>query len=53
MTPYRQYYAFDLIPAYWEELSKHIDAGRMVLLDMVKDKQVSGSSTVCIELRFI
>lgn len=38
ITPYRQYYAFDLIPAYWEELTKHIDAGRMILLDMVKDE---------------
>lgn len=22
MTPYRHYYAFDLVPSYWEELSK-------------------------------
>lgn len=36
MTPYRQYYAFDLIPTYWDELSKHADTGRLVLLDMVK-----------------
>ena len=36
MTPYRQYYAFDLIPTYWKELSKHADKGRLVLLDMVK-----------------
>ncbi len=36
MTPYRQYYAFDLAPTYWEELSKRMDNGRIVLLDMVK-----------------
>ena len=36
MTPYRQYYAFDLIPAYWVELSKRTDSGRLILLDMVK-----------------
>lgn len=36
MTPYRQYYAFDLIPTYWCELSKRAESGRLVLLDMVK-----------------
>lgn len=36
MAPYRQYYAFDLVPTYWDELSKHTDTGRIVLLDMVK-----------------
>lgn len=36
MAPYRQYYAFDLIPAYWDELSKRTESGRLVLLDMVK-----------------
>ena len=38
MTPYRRYYAFDLVPTYWEELSKHMGTGRMILLDMVKDE---------------
>ncbi len=38
MTPYRQYYAFDLIPTYWDELSKQAESGRLVLLDMVKDE---------------
>lgn len=38
IAPYRQYYAFDLVPAYWDELSKHADTGRIVLLDMVKDE---------------
>lgn len=36
MTPYRQYYAFDLVPTYWKELSKCMDTGKIVLLDMVK-----------------
>ena len=36
MTPYRQYYAFDLVPAYWEEISKCTSSGRLVLLDIVK-----------------
>ena len=36
MTPYRFYYAFDLVPAYWDALIKHIKTGRIVVLDMVK-----------------
>lgn len=36
VAPYRQYYAFDLVPTYWDELSKKADKGRIVLLDMVK-----------------
>ena len=37
MTPYRQYYAFDLVPAYWEEISKCTSSGRLVLLDDLAD----------------
>ena len=36
MTPYRQYYAFDLDPAYWEKISKCTNFGRLILLDLVK-----------------
>lgn len=36
VTPYRQYYAFDLIPAYWAKLSKCFGSNRIVLLDIVK-----------------
>ena len=36
MTPYRQYYAFDLVPTFWKELSKRTDSGNLILLDMVK-----------------
>lgn len=38
MTPFRFYYAFDLVPAYWKELVKHIKAGRIVVLDNVKEE---------------
>lgn len=38
VTPYRQYYAFDLVPAYWKEISKYSNSGRLVLLDMVKSE---------------
>lgn len=36
MTPYRQYYAFDLVPTFWSELSKRTQSGTIILLDMVK-----------------
>mgnify|MGYP006067288613 FL=1 len=36
MTPYRQYYAFDLVPTFWKELSKQTQSGTLILLDMVK-----------------
>ncbi len=38
VTPYRQYYAFDLIPAYWKELAKSTHSGNLILLDMVKEE---------------
>lgn len=43
MTPFRFYYAFDLVPAYWKELTKHIDTGRVVVLDIVKDEIIKGN----------
>lgn len=36
ITPYKQYYAFDLVPSYWTEVSKCTNSGRLILLDMVK-----------------
>ena len=36
IAPYRQYYAFDLVPSYWEELTAKAETGRIILLDMVK-----------------
>lgn len=48
MTPYRQYYAFDLVPTYWDELSKHADTGRIILLDMVKDEIEKGQDDLVI-----
>jgi len=38
MALYRFYYAFDLIPSYWGELSKHLESGQIVVMDMVKDE---------------
>ena len=38
MTPYRFYYAFDLVPAFWDLLIEHVKVGKIVVLDMVKSE---------------
>ena len=38
MTPYRFYYAFDLVPAYWDMITPYIKSEQIVLLDMVRDE---------------
>lgn len=43
ITPFNQYYAFDLVPAYWTEFSKHTSSGRLILLDIVKDEINKGA----------
>ena len=42
MTPYRFYYAFDLVPAYWNAILEFIKSGRVVVLDMVKSEIDNG-----------
>ena len=46
IEPYRRYYAFDLIPSYWEALSAKAKTGRVVLLDMVKDEIDKGEDAL-------
>lgn len=38
ITPYKHYYAFDLIVPYWDEIVKYIKNGRIVVLDMGKTR---------------
>lgn len=38
IMPYRLYYAFDLVPAYWDVLIEQIKSHRIVVLDMVKSE---------------
>ena len=42
ITPYKHYYAFDLIVPYWDEIVKYIKNGRIVVLDMVKNEIMLG-----------
>ncbi len=46
ITPYKQYYAFDLIPSYWTEISKCTNSGRLILLDMVKAEINKGADNL-------
>lgn len=43
ITPYQQYYAFDLVPAYWNQLITHINSGKIVVLDVVKNELIKGN----------
>ena len=43
VTPYRQYYPFDLAPSFWEKLEELIKDGTVVVLDMVKAEVLQGT----------
>ncbi|QWT52205.1 DUF4411 family protein [Eubacterium sp. MSJ-33] len=53
MTPFRFYYAFDLVPAYWTELEKHIHSGKVVVLDSVKEEINKGDDDLAKWIRDI
>ncbi len=42
MTPYLNYYPFDLAPSFWRQLEMHIQDGAIIILDMVKDEVKQG-----------
>lgn len=46
IAPYKMYYAFDLIPAYWNELEKYFNNGHIVVLDVVKDEIYKGNDAL-------
>ena len=46
MTPFRFYYAFDIVPSYWSELKKFLENGRIVLLDVVKSEIEKGQDVL-------
>ena len=43
VTPYRQYYPFDLAPSFWEKLGGLIKDGTIVVMDMVKAEVLQGT----------
>lgn len=42
IAPYHDFYAFDLVPKYWEILAEKAKTGRIVLLDKVKRELDTG-----------
>ncbi|MDV0445211.1 hypothetical protein MmiAt1_07680 [Methanimicrococcus sp. At1] len=36
IAPYRNYYPFDLVPTFWEQMKYHVEAGNIAILDLVK-----------------
>ena len=39
MTASRFFYAYDLVPSFWEIFGEEIKAGNIILLDMVKNSK--------------
>ncbi|NPV81811.1 MAG: DUF4411 family protein [Firmicutes bacterium] len=39
----RRYYAFDLVPAFWQALLDHATAGRVCSIDRVRDELIKGN----------
>lgn len=46
ISPYRQFYACDIVHSYWKELSKHIEKKEIVLLDMVRSELEEGGDAL-------
>ncbi len=46
IAPYRQYYAFDLVPAYWDAIKPFINSGRVLLVDLVKNELDKGGDSL-------
>jgi len=38
IAPYNNYYSFDLLPTFWDQMKKHIECGNIIILDLVKDE---------------
>ncbi len=42
ITPYEQYYPFDLAQTFWQQMGTHISNGKIAILDMVRDEIYKG-----------
>lgn len=45
ITPHLAYYPFDFAPGFWTQMEKHIKAGSIKILDMVKNEICRGKET--------
>lgn len=46
ISAYRNFYACDIVAAYWKKLSEHIQTKEIVLLDMVKSELENGNDSL-------
>ena len=46
ITPYKEYYSFDLAPKFWRDLEEEIIAGRIAILDKVYDELYAGGDNL-------
>lgn len=42
ITPYAQYYPFEMVPKFWDEMKRRIEDGSICILDMVRDEILRG-----------
>jgi hypothetical protein len=42
ITPYQNYYPFDMAPHYWEQIAEHIRKGNIIILDKVLKEAKKG-----------
>lgn len=43
ITPYINYYPFDIAPSFWEQLEQHIASGHIAILDLVRNEVMQGN----------
>lgn len=53
ITPYKNYYPFDLVPSFWIKLKSCIEDGTVVILDMVSEEVLKGNDSLTDWLRSI
>lgn len=42
ITPYQNYYPFDLAPGFWKQLADKLSMDEVAILDVVKDEVLKG-----------
>ena len=42
ITPYQNYYPFDLAPGFWKQLADKLSMDEVAILDVVKDEVLNG-----------
>lgn len=45
ITPYQQYYPFDLAKSFWDQIREQIENGKIAILDMVRNEIQKGNES--------